>query len=162
MWILPIVALLFAGGAVVAGADGQVANAAVAGAIALVAVGLFLFFRGQRQAQERFLGWLSSNAEAISRGGVARGQIVVRPETELMVYEAASSFFVVTLRLRSRMFLAGEREAGTARWMYSLASLIFGWWGIPWGPIWTIGAVVRNARGGHRLRVADLLRLPVR
>ena len=27
-------------------------------------------------------------------------------------------------------------------------SLLAGWWGIPWGPIWTIQALVTNLRGG--------------
>lgn len=31
---------------------------------------------------------------------------------------------------------------------HSLISLLVGWWGIPWGPIWTIATVVKNARGG--------------
>lgn len=30
----------------------------------------------------------------------------------------------------------------------SLVSALFGWWGFPWGPIWTIGAICVNARGG--------------
>ena len=31
---------------------------------------------------------------------------------------------------------------------YSLISLLFGWWGIPWGPIWTLGTVFKNLGGG--------------
>jgi len=27
-------------------------------------------------------------------------------------------------------------------------SLLAGWWGIPWGPIWTVQALVTNFRGG--------------
>jgi len=32
-----------------------------------------------------------------------------------------------------------------------------GWWGIPWGPIYTIASLVRNARGGYKLRIGELL-----
>ncbi len=31
---------------------------------------------------------------------------------------------------------------------YSLVSLLVGWWGIPFGPIFTVQAVYRNFRGG--------------
>ena len=31
---------------------------------------------------------------------------------------------------------------------YSLLSLLLGWWGVPWGPIWTITTVVKNVHGG--------------
>lgn len=31
---------------------------------------------------------------------------------------------------------------------YSLVSLLLGWWGIPWGPIWTVSTLINNFRGG--------------
>jgi hypothetical protein len=31
---------------------------------------------------------------------------------------------------------------------YTLISLTCGWWGIPWGPIFTIGTVATNLAGG--------------
>jgi hypothetical protein len=37
---------------------------------------------------------------------------------------------------------------------YSLISLVFGWWGIPWGPFWTLQTMIRNFRGG--IDVTDL------
>lgn len=34
--------------------------------------------------------------------------------------------------------------------MYSVLTLVLGWWGFPWGPIYTLGALGRNALGGER------------
>ena len=48
-----------------------------------------------------------------------------------------------TLPCRSRM----ERTAGKSAGFCGL-SLLLGWWGIPWGPIWTIGTVFKNLTGG--------------
>jgi hypothetical protein len=31
---------------------------------------------------------------------------------------------------------------------YSFGTLLLGWWGIPWGPIYTVQAIFRNFRGG--------------
>jgi hypothetical protein len=31
---------------------------------------------------------------------------------------------------------------------YTLVSLLFGWWGIPWGPVWTLQTMGRNLSGG--------------
>ncbi len=39
----------------------------------------------------------------------------------------------------------GKRKWGI-RWM--LVSLVLGWWGIPWGPWWTIRSIHACARGG--------------
>lgn len=38
---------------------------------------------------------------------------------------------------------------------YTLFTICAGWWGIPWGPIWTLEAIGRNLRGGTD--VTDLL-----
>ncbi len=32
---------------------------------------------------------------------------------------------------------------------YNLIALALGWWAIPWGPAFTIGAVKDNLQGGH-------------
>jgi hypothetical protein len=40
-------------------------------------------------------------------------------------------------------------------WNRSLASLLLGPWGIPYGPFATVGAVWRNARGGHADPMVD-------
>lgn len=37
----------------------------------------------------------------------------------------------------------------------SLSSGLFGWWGVPWGPILTIKEIVRNALGGQKHPEAD-------
>ena len=34
---------------------------------------------------------------------------------------------------------------------YTLLSLFAGWWGIPWGPIYTIEALVANLGGGKNV-----------
>jgi len=31
---------------------------------------------------------------------------------------------------------------------YSFGTLLLGWWGIPWGPVYTVQAITRNFRGG--------------
>ena len=36
------------------------------------------------------------------------------------------------------------------QWKSTLWTSLFGWWGIPWGPIWSIGYGITNASGGTR------------
>ncbi len=42
---------------------------------------------------------------------------------------------------------SGESRAGKGA-KYTLLSILLGWWGIPWGLIYTIGAIVTNSAGG--------------
>jgi len=66
-----------------------------------------------------------------------------------VVYSYALSFLIVTLRRRSDIhFLrAGEGAIGPSA-PYTLVSLLFGWWGIPWGLIYTPAAIFENLSGG--------------
>jgi hypothetical protein len=32
---------------------------------------------------------------------------------------------------------------------YSLISMGLGWWGLPWGPIYTVGTLFTNMKGGR-------------
>jgi len=37
----------------------------------------------------------------------------------------------------------------------TLCSAFFGWWGFPWGPIWTISSICQNALGGRHSKDID-------
>lgn len=39
----------------------------------------------------------------------------------------------------------------------ALASLVLGWWGIPWGRVYTLQAAWTNLKGGKRQTVGALL-----
>jgi hypothetical protein len=54
------------------------------------------------------------------------------------------------------MFLRANQDGAGHAIQYSLISLLFGWWGIPWGPIWTISTIVTNAGGGKDVTHAVL------
>jgi len=66
-----------------------------------------------------------------------------------VVYQYAVSILVMSFMRGSNIyFLRGGESGRGARWTCTLASLLFGWWGIPWGPIFTIQAVAANLGGG--------------
>ena len=67
----------------------------------------------------------------------------------LVVYTYAISLLIVTFRRPSqiRLVRAGQSRA-LAGWPYLLITILFGWWGVPWGPIYSIQALWRNLRGG--------------
>jgi len=55
---------------------------------------------------------------------------------------------VITLRRRgsSGMFCSSCRRKEAIKW--SLLTGVLGWWGIPWGPIFTFQSIFRNFKGG--------------
>jgi hypothetical protein len=43
--------------------------------------------------------------------------------------------------------------------MSTLVTVLLGWWGVPFGPVFTCVALYRNLRGGHEHTVGQLLGL---
>ena len=60
------------------------------------------------------------------------------------------SLLVITLRRPSDIFFLRPNEPAPTRQrvLYSVVTLLLGWWGIPWGPIYTVQSVYNNSRGG--------------
>ncbi len=66
-----------------------------------------------------------------------------------VAYQWCLSLLVVTLKRGTRIYYLKPGETGfLPGFLWSAFSLVAGWWGIPWGPIYTIGALWTNARGG--------------
>jgi hypothetical protein len=59
------------------------------------------------------------------------------------------SLIAITLRRPTPIFLV---PFGSQSWLaglpYSLVTLLLGWWGIPWGPLYTPIVLVTNLGGG--------------
>ena len=68
---------------------------------------------------------------------------------KLVCYQYAVSILVVSFRRASNVYFIPAGESAIANGLpWTGLSLLAGWWGIPWGPIWTIQALVTNFRGG--------------
>ena len=69
-----------------------------------------------------------------------------------VVFPYCISLLVITFRRSSKVnFIpSGESAAGRAL-PYMLLSLALGWWGIPWGPIFTVQSLWVNFKGGENV-----------
>jgi hypothetical protein len=68
----------------------------------------------------------------------------------LVFYEYCISLILVTLRRPSEIHLLRPGERGLVRGLpYSLLSFLLGWWGIPWGIIYTPLTLITNFSGGR-------------
>lgn len=123
-------------------------------------LGAYFFYRSQAERDRRLLQWLAENSREIQAGGSRYNNYLITPDTILHRFTSVVSVLILSLKVPSRWVIAGESKSAWVQWLNSLTSLIFGWWGIPWGPIWTLRAIFNNTRGGERLQVRDLLASP--
>lgn len=72
-------------------------------------------------------------------------QELVKTGSKFIVFQYSISLVFFTLRpLSKATFIEKETDFHKYRKRYNLISLIFGWWGLPWGPIYTISGIKFN------------------
>lgn len=71
---------------------------------------------------------------------------------KFVIYQYCFSILVMTFKRPTDIYFirAGESALGkSAGW--TILTLFAGWWGIPWGPIYTVGSLITNFKGGKNV-----------
>jgi hypothetical protein len=116
-----------------------------------------------KEAQWRFalavvefdvLGPVSAQSHEPARHELARSERSSGP-TRYVAFQYCVSLGIVSFKRSSGIkAIAPGSSVMLAGLPYTLISLIAGWWGIPWGPIWTLETIARNLGGGIDLTAA--------
>jgi hypothetical protein len=76
-------------------------------------------------------------ADELQRGG------------RFVIFNFAVSVLVLSFKQPTSIYFIRGNESALVRALPFIGiSLVFGWWGIPWGPIYTIWSLVENLGGG--------------
>jgi hypothetical protein len=68
---------------------------------------------------------------------------------KFVIYYYAVSFVIMTLRRGSSVYyVAPGKRRVVVGLPWTMLSLVVGWWGIPWGPIYTVHSLWVNLNGG--------------
>jgi len=68
---------------------------------------------------------------------------------KFVIYRYTISIVVLTFRRSSDVYFIRPGENAVVKGLsWTLLTLLLGWWGIPWGPIYTIGSLGTNFSGG--------------
>ena len=74
----------------------------------------------------------------------------VEKGAKFVIFQTCISLVLVTWREPTGIqFIKSNQNILFQFIPYSLVSFLFGWWGIPWGPIYTLMALVTNSNGGQ-------------
>ena len=97
------------------------------------------------------------NTEGLS---VSQIRDLVQQGGKFVIFPYTISFLIMTLKRSSDIyFIRPDENTFKYSYGYVLLNLILGWWGIPWGPIYTIGALYNHVTGGKDFTEAVLSEL---
>jgi len=82
------------------------------------------------------------------------GNLELRTEIQkggkFVVYQYVISILIMTFKRNSNIYFIKKDESAVVKGLpFTLLSLLVGWWGIPWGFIYTIQALITNLGGGQ-------------
>lgn len=65
-------------------------------------------------------------------------------------FQYCISVIILTFKRPSDIYFVRHGQSAVAKGLlYSLLSAVLGWWGIPWGPIYTVQSLWVNFKGGR-------------
>lgn len=88
--------------------------------------------------------------EEIKSGGELQAEL--QQGGKFVVFQYCISLLVITFKRSSNVyFISHDQNAVIKGLPFTLLSLVLGWWGIPWGPIYTIQSLWANFKGGKEV-----------
>ncbi|HZU30373.1 MAG TPA: hypothetical protein VFB79_04615 [Candidatus Angelobacter sp.] len=105
-------------------------------------------------------------AKIVGIHGMSQQEVVSELERggRFIQYQWCFSVIAMTFKRGTNIYFIRAGESAVAKGLpWTILALMLGWWGIPWGPIWTVQSMWTNLRGGHDLsaETATALRLPI-
>src|SRR5262245_55578603 len=68
---------------------------------------------------------------------------------KFVIFQYCISLLIITFKRSSNIYFISHADNSIVKGLpFTLLSLVLGWWGIPWGPIYTIQSVWVNFNGG--------------
>lgn len=66
---------------------------------------------------------------------------------KFVIFHYCISILVMTFRRSSDIYFIRAGESAVTKGLpYTLLTVVLGWWGIPWGPIYSISSLVRRRK----------------
>lgn len=85
--------------------------------------------------------------EDIKSGGELQQEI--QQGGKFVMYQYCISILILTFKRSSNIYFISHEQSAVVKGLpFTLLTLVLGWWGIPWGPIYTIQSVIVNFQGG--------------
>jgi hypothetical protein len=83
--------------------------------------------------------------------GMKNGELdfEIQRGAKFVIFQYCVSVVILTFRRPSHIYFIWQDENALVKGLpFTLLSLVAGWWGIPWGPIYTVQSIYNNSRGG--------------
>jgi hypothetical protein len=79
-------------------------------------------------------------------------KLEIRQGGKFVLYQYCISVVIMTFKRPSNIYFVRANQSRVVKGLpFVLISLLFGWWGIPWGPIYSVQSLATDLSGGEDL-----------
>ncbi len=111
----------------------------------------------ENAARDKFLEWLFENEKEVLNTGASYKGDMITIDTQLIQYCIVYSAVILTKKDFSNYCVKGSNRSIRVGILSTLFNSIAGWWGIPWGFIYTPQSLYINLAKTMSCSVADVL-----
>ncbi len=120
-------------------------------------LGALILRKKHHRSRELIVNQLKSYRKELREGQTVQvGSTRFRYDTILATFHMTIGGLISSVEIPSIYRKATGEEQGEAM-LYSIVSLIAGWWALPFGPLTTISFIASNLSGGKRITVKELI-----
>ena len=111
----------------------------------------------EKVSRDKVLEWLKKNEDKILSEGMEYKGHFVNGDTRLISYCIVYSAIIFTRKDFTNYCIKGSSRSYRVGFISTTFNLIMGWWGIPWGPIYTPQSLYINLAKTKSCSVCELL-----
>jgi hypothetical protein len=90
--------------------------------------------------------------EGIAGMTVEQVRFEVQRGARFVLFQYCISVLILTFRRPSDIYLIRAEESAVVKGLpFTLLTLLLGWWGIPWGPNYSVQSLITNFGGGKNV-----------
>lgn len=154
-YISLVVASLFVLGLVHSINNYDVDNAIAQAIIIIVNLIFFFAIQFDDKYSQKFASWLNEQEINANNGYLLYNGVVIDETTQFIQYDLCISFGFFTYRRKTNYYIQEYHPTALLNLIFSCYTFIFGWWGLPMGPVHTIGCL-RNNLFGHPKNIDEI------
>ena len=121
------------------------------------AYSLYLKPAHDKASRDKLLEWVFDNREQLKLGGVRYGLELINMETTLTRYCIVYSFMFFTRKTYTNYVVKDSNKSIIIGIVSTLSNLVVGWWGLPWGPIYTVQSLFINIANKEKITVGNII-----
>lgn len=117
------------------------------------------YINSEKKKSVEFLRWIfdSKNQMQILSGTGLYNNKSITKDSKVIQYQFCFSLIFISFTFPTRFLLESDDSRKFHNAAACLFTFLFGWWGVPWGPLYSIQSIYRNLKGGSTQTVESLL-----